>query len=498
MLLEDMDELVHCPYERTDKMSETKDACYKNEKLVDIPAGATPTFIMSKKNITRRSFMASGGKSTLTIGAGAALLGTSKIARSQNASKKVVLALIGAGGRGASHASGMSRLPGVEFKYVCDVWKDRGSGVMKQLTQTQQRPPQRISDMRVALDDKEVQAIVVATPEHWHALATVWACQAGKDVYVEKNPSMSIWEGRKMIEAARKYDRIVQVGFQNRSGPYAKSARDYIASGKLGRIVHVKVYNMLGGSRWEPKKDGTPPAGFDWDAWLCPAPYVPYNAGRHLDWHPWWDYKGGTLADDASHQLDLTRMVLGDPLHPKSVLCTGGNYAYQSGREVPEFQCITYDYGDFSMTCENGNATDYMRKFPGDVRFGNQWPHWQMSATRVEIYGTNALMYLGRHGCGWQVMGAGGEVIAEDKGLFPDQWHQPNFIDCVRTRARPNADIEEAHRSASLVHLGNTSYRVGQKQLLFDGATERFTNNQEANALLKPAYRKHYRINDKI
>ncbi|MEY3275597.1 MAG: hypothetical protein RL153_863 [Verrucomicrobiota bacterium] len=444
--------------------------------------------------IPRRQFIVESAKASTAVASGAALLGFPSIARPQSTAKPVVLALIGAGGRAASHAAGMSQLPGVAFKYVCDVWKERGGGIIQDLAKTQSRAPQRIHDMRVALEDKEVDAVVIATPEHWHALATVWACQAGKDVFVEKNPSLSVWEGRKMIEAARKYRRIVQVGFQNRSGPYAASARDYVASGKLGRIVHVKVYNMLDGARWEPRPDGPPPEGLDWDAWLGPAPEVPYNPGRHRDWHPWWDYKGGTLADDASHQLDLTRMVLGDPGHPRSVLCIGGNYAFQSRREVPEFQCITYDYGDFAMTCESGNATGYLRKFPGEVRYGDKWPHWPTSATRVEIYGTQAMMLLGRHGCGWQVVVEGGKVIAQDKGYFPDKWHQPNFIDCIRSRRRPNADIESSHHSACLVHLANTSYRVGQRQLLFDGATERFTNNDAANALLKPAYRKHYRI----
>ena len=408
------------------------------------------------KPITRRRFIMHSFQAATAIAAGSGVLGFPTLATAQSPGDQLVLALIGAGGRAGSLAAGMSRLPGVEFKYVCDIWKDRGAGIMKDLGSVQKRAPQRVSDMRTALDDKEVNAVVIATPEHWHALATVWACQAGKDVYVEKNPSMSIWEGRKMIEAARKYRRIVQVGFQNRSGPYAASARDYIASGKLGRIVHVKVYNLLDGSKWEPQPDSAPPAGLDWDAWLGPAPEVPYNPGRHLDWHPWWDYKGGTLADDASHQLDLTRMTLGDPPHPRSVLCIGGNYALQSQREVPEFQCITYDYGDFSMTCESGNATGYLRKFPGEVRFGDQWPHWPTSATRVEIYGTKALMYLGRHGCGWQVVVEGGKVIDKDKGHFPDKWHQPNFIDCLRSRKQPNSDIEQAHHSACLVHLANT------------------------------------------
>lgn len=449
------------------------------------------------KPVRRRHFLKSSGLLTAGI---VTVPGTSSVVRlspkvhAQSAGNRIVLALIGAGGRAAAHASGMSKIPGVEFKYVCDVWKERGSGIISELSRVQSRAPQRINDMRAAFDDREVDAVVIATPEHWHALAAVWACQAGKDVYVEKNPSIALWEGRKILEAARKYKRIVQVGFQNRSGPYAASARDYISSGKLGRIVHVKVYNMLGGSRWEAKPDGPPPEGLDWDAWLGPAPEVPYNPGRHMDWHPWWDYKGGTLADDASHQLDLTRMALGDPGHPRSVLCIGGNYAYQSRREVPEFQCITYDYGDFAMTCESGNATNYLRKFSNEVRYGKQWPNWGGSATRVEIFGTKSMMYLGRHGCGWQVVVEDGKVIDQDKGYFPDKWHQPNFIDCIRSRQQPNADIQQAHYSASLVHMANLSYRVGQKQLLFDGTAERFTNSPEANALLKPLYRKHYRI----
>jgi predicted dehydrogenase len=255
---------------------------------------------------------------------------------------------------------------------------------------------------------------------------------------------------------------------------------------------------MLDGRKWEAKPDSEPPAGFDWDAWLGPAPYHPYNAGRHLDWHPWWDYKGGTLADDASHQLDLARAVLSDPPHPKSVLCIGGNYAFQTKREVPEFQCITYDYGEFSMTCESGNATQYMKKFPGEVRFGDKWPHWQTSATRVELYGTDRVMFLGNHGCGWQVMVEGGKIIDQDKGYFPDKWHQPNFIECLRTRKKPNADIQTTHASACLVHLANTSYRVGKKQLYFDAATEKFTNSDEANALQKLPGRKNYRFPDQV
>jgi predicted dehydrogenase len=448
--------------------------------------------------ITRREFVNRSAKGAATLAAGAGLLTATVRAQVQGANEKVILGLIGAGGRGSALAGGLAQLPNVEFKYVCDANRERGAGLMADLAKKQARPPRRVVDLREVLDDKEVNGVVVATPEHWHALATVWACQAGKDVYVEKNTSLTLWEGRKMIEAARKYQRVVQVGFQNRSAPYAVSARAYLQSGKLGKVVLVKVYNLLEGGAWNPRPDSAPPAELDWDLWLGPAPEAPYNAGRHQGWNDWWDYCGGAFSGDASHQLDLTRMVLGDPPTPKSVYCAGGRLAFPDKREIPDLFAVTYDYGDFVMTCESGTFAPYMRKFPNEVRYGTQWPHWPQSSCRVEIYGTKQLMYLGRHGCGWQVLEAGGKVVAQDKGYFPDKWHQPNFVECIRTRKQPNADIEQAHQSACLIHLGAAAYRVGKKHLLFDPQTERFTNSDEANRLLKPAYRKHYRVPEQV
>lgn len=445
-------------------------------------------------SINRRKFISNSIKGSAAVAAGTTMFGAMPAARAKSANEKIILGLIGAGGRAHSHTTGMSKLPNVEFKYVCDIDEQRGGEHIAELEKAQGYAPKRISDMRRVFDDNEVDAVVIATPEHWHALATVWACQAGKDVYVEKCPSITIWESRKAIEAARKYNRIVQVGFQNRSAPYAVSAREYIQSGKLGKVVLVKVCNLLGGSPFTPKPDSAPPPGLDWDAWLGPAPEVPYNVGRHRGWYDWWDYKGGALTDDGSHQLDLARMVLGNPPHPKSTFCVGGNFAYHSKREAPELQAITYDFGDFAMTCDSGNSTNHLRKSNGEERYGKKWPHWPSNSERIEIYGTKQLMYLGRHGIGWQVMEADGKVVAEEKGYHPDQWHQPNFIECIRTRKRPNSDIEQAHYSSCLVHLGNLSYRVGNKQLVFDGESERFANNDAANQLLKPAYRKHYRI----
>jgi len=434
---------------------------------------------------TRREF----AKTLVLAGASTALSGT----RASGANDRVRLGFIGLGNRGDQVLDAFLKQPDAEVVAICDL----SQAYMDFASKKAGSSPKQYKDYRQLLESKDLDAVVISTPDHWHALQTIHACQAGKDVYVEKTPSLTLWEGRKMIEAARKYKRVVQVGLQNRSAPYTASAREYIKSGKLGRIVEVKVINMLGGAPFSPQPDCAPPKGLDWDRWLGPAPEVPYNPGRHLSWYDWWDYKGGAIVDDAIHQIDLARAVLDNPAHPKSVCCIGGNYAYQSKREVPELQSIVYDFGDFAMTCESGNSTNYMRKFAGEVRYGSTWPHWPTSATRIEIYGTKALMLLGQHGCGWQVIIEDGKLIDQDKGYFPDKWHQPNFLESLSTRKPPNADIEQGHRSACLVHLANLSYRVGNKQLIFDPEREK-TNSEQANKLLKPAYRKNYRIPEHV
>jgi len=261
---------------------------------------------------------------------------------------------------------------------------------------------------------------------------------------------------------------------------------------------------MLDGEKWLPKPNTAVPNGLDWDAWLGPAAKVPYNPGIHDmesrgGWGNYWAYSGGTLADDASHVLDLARLVLGDPGHPKSVYGCGGNYAWGSTKETPEFQSITFDFGKFAHTCESGSATNYMKKTPQHIRMDpTLFPDWRTNATRTEIYGTKGLMYLGRHGGGWQVKGEDSVLIAQDGGIFPDKEHQINFIESLRTRKKPNGDLEQGQLSATLVHLGNIAYRVGNKQLFFDGKTERFIGNEDANKLLKTAYRDSYRIPEKV
>jgi len=450
-------------------------------------------------SMTRRTFVSLSAKGAAALAAGASALTAARSGRAASANEKVVLALVGAGGRGSDLARNFAKVENVEFKYVCEVQEPRGAKMADELQKAQGRRPQTVVDFRAALDDKDVHAVIIATPEHWHAPAAIWACQAGKDVYVEKTPSLTIWEGRKMVQAARKYHRIVQVGTQNRSAPYGVSAREYIKSGQLGRVVHVKVYNILGvgGGVVKPQPDSAPPAGLNWDLWLGPAPERLFNPGR-LRWTDWWDYCGGTLSGDAIHQLDLTRMVLGDPPLPRAAYCAGGRLAFDDGHEMPDMRAITYDCGTFTMTCEDACFAPYMKKIPPEIRLGDKFPNWPTTGTRVEIYGTKRLMYLGRHGGGWQVLDQDGKIVDQDKTVFPDKWHQPNFIDCVRTRKRPNADIEQGHASACLVHFGNVAYRTGSQRVVFDVKSETFVDNDAANKMLKPAYRKEYRVPDEV
>jgi predicted dehydrogenase len=445
----------------------------------------------------RRDFIEKAVAGTAGITISASILPLTSSCKGAN--DKVVLAIIGAGARGRGTIISTCKVnSNVEIKTVCDVNDLPAALTISTIEKELGYKPKHIKNMKEVFNDRDIDAVWISTPDHWHALATVWACQARKDVYVEKTPDNCIWEGRKMIEAAKKYRRIVQIGFQNRSAPYALSAREYIKSGKLGQVVHIKVYNLLGGGKWMPQPDSEVPQGLDWDAWLGPAPDRPYNPGIINGWGNYWAYNVGTL-NDASHQLDLIRMVMGDPGHPKSIYGWGGNKVWGSQRETPEFQSFTLDFEKFTVTCESGNATNYMKKTPENIRFDpTLFPDWKTNADRIEIYGTEGLMYLGRQGGGWQVMGADSKILAQEGGIHPDKYHQVNFIESIKTRNKPNADVEQGHLSAALVHFGNIAYRTGNKQLNFDAVNERFIDNDDANKLLKVSYREKYKVPEKV
>jgi len=261
------------------------------------------------QSVNRRTFL----KGSLGTAAMVAVLPQRQ---SRAANEKVVIGLMGAGGRGRQVVQMFAARPDVEIAWICDPDSRRLGPAKQAVEKAQGKAPQTAQDFRRILDDKNVDAMINATPDHWHALGTILACQAGKDVYVEKPMAHNVWEGRKMIEAARKYQRVVQAGTQNRSAPYGFSAREYIAKGELGKVLDVNVYGMLsgvvGGYPRHAEPDGPVPPGLDWDRWLGPAAQRPYNREVHRGWYGYWDFSGGN-ASDAIHTLDLARMVMGDP-----------------------------------------------------------------------------------------------------------------------------------------------------------------------------------------
>jgi len=417
------------------------------------------------------------------------------------AGDKVIMALIGAGSWGTNLILDAANSgENIRIKYVCDVDDTRGGRAISELEKIQGFRPIAVRDMRKVFDDKEIDGVFIETPEHWHALASIWACQAGKDVYVEKTISHSIFEGQQMIKAVMKYERILQCGTQNRSADYALTARDYIKSGELGDIVAVHVRELLDGPvPFNEKEDTGIPDTIDWDLWLGPAPKVPYNVSRNKSWPYYWDYSGGPVTSGGSiHQTDMARLILGNPGFPKSVFCAGGRYFFNDKREIPDYQMTTFDYGNFVLTLETGECTPYMQKEGPDVRFGTIYPKWMENSTRIDILGTKRMMYVGRMGGGWQVFDKDEKIVAQDKGIFPLKAHILNYIDCIRTRKQPNGNIVEGHNSSVLIHLANLSYRTGNKQLLFSPETESIVNDKDAEALGHRSYRKGFEINKEV
>jgi predicted dehydrogenase len=438
--------------------------------------------------ISRRGFLDQSIKGGVSVALGAA--GVRAASKAVAPSDKVVVGMMGVGGRGTFLTQLFASRPDVEIAYICDVNAKRLPGAVKVVEDKKGKRPKTVGNFQRMLEDKDVNAIVCATPPHWHSLATVLACQAGKDVYVEKPASHDIWEGRKMVEAARKYNRVVQVGMQNRSSSYGGTARELIQSGKLGSIHLVRVYNMLNRGPVQRTPDTAPPEGLDWDMWLGPVPWRPYN--RIYLRGALWDFNGGLITDDGVHQLDLARRVVGVSL-PKSVYHAGGNLFFKDIAETPDTSIVAYEYDGLVLEFEETWWTPYMIKIPNDVRESTtQFPDWYpFIGTRIEIHGSEGMIILGRHGGGWQLFDRKGNKIASDKQTHSamQEAHVGNFISCIQNRKRPNADVEDGHISAALCHMANISYRVGNRKLVFDKTKETFVDDNQANQYLKRTYR---------
>ncbi len=442
--------------------------------------------------MTRRTFMERTAIASATMAAGVS-------AKAAGANDRIVVGVMGINDRGMDLAEQFAKRDDVELRYFADPDSRLFPSRVKFVENINGQRPRCVQDFRRILDDPEIDAIAIAAPDHWHALATVMACQAGKDVYVEKPTSHSVWESRKMVDAARKYERVVQVGTQNRSAEYCRMAFEYVRSGALGDIHFVRVMNSKLRDPLEPHTDEPAPEGVDYDMWLGPAPKRPYNENRfHYHWHWFWEYGGGDVCNDGVHQTDLARWMTGRTL-PKTVSSTGGLHVFNDGRDAPDTQCVNWQFDGLTMVLEQTLWTPYMRKTPFELRDTDQLPNWPFSGTRVEIYGTKDFMFLGRMGGGWQVFNGDGDTVKIQPGRFApaNEQHIANFIECMRTRERPNADIEEGHYSTLLTHYGNIAYRVG-RTLAVNAETEGIVGDDEANALVKREYREPWVVPDQV
>jgi predicted dehydrogenase len=415
-------------------------------------------------SLDRRQFLTTAAAGTLSA------LSAARAADKPN--DKVTLAFMGVNGRGRDLLRGFSAFADVEIAYVCDPDENVIPVALKAIDPGHKTTPKVEKDIRRVLADKDVTALVVAAPDHWHALATVWACQAGKHVYVEKPISHNLVEGRRMVEAARKYDRVVQVGTQRRSAPHSQSALEFIRSGKLGKVPFAQAW--IAGARKSigRKPDEAVPHGVDYDLWLGPAPERPFNPNRfHYNWHWNWDYGTGELGNNGIHGLDLARCLLGVDA-PARITCGGGKYFFDDDQQTPDTQVATFDFDGCCLTWEH---RIWSRTGAEGESFG------------VALYGENGTLLF--DGKGWHVIDG---AEASDKSGEMQQAHLRNFLDCIKEHRKPNADIEEGHRSTRLCHLGNIAWRTG-RTLRFDARTET-VDDADANKLLGRTYRKPFEL----
>jgi len=446
--------------------------------------------------IDRRGFLKSsiGAATSLTI---------LPSGRSSTAENKVVLGIMGVGGRGRALLTSLVKRSDVKIKYICDADTRCYGPAAEIVIEGHDYKPEFVQDFRKMLDDPEVDAIVVATSDRWHALATIMACQAGKDVYVEKPLSLSIWDGRKMVEAARKYRRIVQVGTQSRSAPYTDKAAEYIRSGKLGDIHLARVFLMQESGPIQVADVQPVPEGLDYDLWCGPSPMLPYRPGQWF-WRL-WDFYVGYIMADMIHQIDLARYLIGRD-YPETVCSSGGVYHFNDGRQQPDTHFTMFEFDKLTLLFEASLWSPYMHRIVL-LKDQSKFPDWPFCATKVEICGTRGFMCFGRHGGGWQVF-EGDDRVRESKAVVSEpavlkfgsiiDAHFEDFVSCIRTRRKPKADVEEVHRSMALCHLANISYRVGNRKLKYDGATEKFVNDAEADKYLKANYRKPWIVPDEV
>jgi len=446
----------------------------------------------------RREFLK---KSTITTAG--ALMSVPFIRTGETKSKAndtINIAVVGIRGRGIAHIRGFAEIPNVRVIALCDVDKRLFPKAIAEVEQKGGKQPKTYVDFRKLLENKDIDAVSISTPDHWHALQTIWACQAGKDVYIEKPISYTIEEGRKMVEAARKYHRVVQTGTQSRSSSIVQEAIRLIHDGVIGEIYMGRVIVFGFRPNIGHVKDSSIPEGVNWDLFLGPAPYRPFNENRfHYKWHWFWDTSTTEYGNNGTHGVDVIRWAMGKRVHPEKIQCMGGFHIWDSDQEIPNVQLGVFQYKDgktIQVDVRSIYNNDEAGQKGGEFIYGSKgWMH---------ITHTSYKTYFGKDNESGPSKTADDKSEPKDKNVIQefkgtDGPHMANFIDCVRTRRWQdlNADILEGHLSTTIILLGNTAYRTG-RTLKFNGRAEKFVDDNDANSYLTRLYRQPYTLPEKI
>jgi predicted dehydrogenase len=450
------------------------------------------------EKIDRRSFIRKSGAATAGAFVGPRLLG--RPPAKNNPGNTIRMAVIGIRSRGMDHCRALSQIPDVQIATLCDIDQRLLPGAVAEVEKLTGYKPATATEYRKVLEDPDIDAVSLATPNHWHALQTIWACQAGKDVYVEKPVSHTLLEGRKMVEAARRYDRVVQTGTQARSSVATVQALRYLDGGGLGDIYMAKGLCLKPRGSIGHVQDSEVPPGVDWNTFLGPAPYRPFNENRfHYKWHWFWDTGNGDFGNQGIHQADIGRWVLNKHTHPVKIQGFSNFFVWDSDQETPNIQHLEFEYEDgrilqFEVRGLGTNDEGGIRI--GNLVFGSKG--WMNIASedvgKCQAYLSD--IQLTPSGFSSYKESVGPEFTAQDPATADAVVnHFTNFLNCVRSRKWQdlNAEILEGHLSTSLCHLGNIACRL-KRPLRFDPAGETILGDEEANTCLTKAYRSPFEL----
>jgi predicted dehydrogenase len=414
--------------------------------------------------MNRRDFLtsAAAGGAALALSPQAALA----------ASDKLVVGIMGTGGRGTGLARAFEMQPNVEVAYVCDVDQRRVNAAAEVVNKVRGRSPRAVGDFRRILDDKDVDALVIATCNHWHAPAAILACAAGKHVYVEKPCSHNPREGELMVAAARKYKRQVQMGNQRRSWPQIIEGIEQVRSGAIGRAYFAQSWYNNNRPPTGRGKEAPVPSGLDYDLWQGPAPRRPFRDNYlHYTWHWFWHWGNGELGNNGVHMIDLCRWGLGVD-YPSHVTSSGGRYRYDDDQETPDTHVVSFTFeGRKMITWEGLSCNQTPGGRPADVVF----------------FGDNGSLALA--GGGYAIYDPKGKEVKKVTGAGSDALHIGNFLDSIREKAKLTSEIEEGHLSTLLCHLGNIAHRTG-RALRCDPKNGTILGDKEAMLLWSREYEK--------